>query len=82
MDYLSPRVQVVLFGQFFVTLDQTINMFFLLDYFGVILNQMIVMIFLEDFCAELNMLLTDGIILKNSFGILLKKKSCIRWFLL
>lgn len=33
------------FGPFFVTLVQTINMFFLMVYFGVVLNQMIVMIF-------------------------------------
>lgn len=36
--------------------------------------------FLEDFCAELKILLTDGIILKNKFGILFKKKVLLDGF--
>jgi len=35
---------------------------------------------LENFCAEFNILLTDGIIFKNSFGILLKKKVVLDGF--
>jgi len=68
-------VQIVLFGQFFVNIRLNDKYLFSVGLFWGYSKPDDSNDFLQDFCAELNILLTDRIILKKSFGILFKKKD-------